>query len=225
VENGRVLFSCQAPDAGAVYLAGTFNGWNAQADLMERGDDGIWRLTLLLSAGRHEYKFVIDEAWTTDPNARDTGPDGFGGENAVLVLTGSGESLSIVAPEKGKAAPEAVADKSVLPYVGGRYVSALLTRRNPEDDNRFGLTRPEHDIRLDFSMDVSTGVSAWAETRINTLDDDPTLELHRAHIVVDVIRYKLLPYHNELLVTIPSLWWARSAIWPILSGRTPRASC
>jgi hypothetical protein len=200
VENGQVLFSCRALDAGAVYLAGTFNGWNAQVDLMERGDDGVWRLSLPLSAGRHEYKFVIDGSWTTDPNAYDTGPDGYGGENAVLVLTGSGETLNIVVPEKGKTTPQVVVDKSVLPYISGRYVSSLLTRRNPEDDNRFGLIRPQHDIRLDFSMDVSTGVSAWAETRINTLDDDPTLELHRAHIVVDLLRYKLLPYHNELLV-------------------------
>ena len=47
VENGRVLFSCRAPDAGAVYLAGTFNGWNAQADPKERDADGVWRLSLL----------------------------------------------------------------------------------------------------------------------------------------------------------------------------------
>lgn len=201
VENGLVVFSCLAPSAGAVYLAGTFNGWNAQSDLMEKGDDGVWRLSLSLSAGRHEYKFVIDGAWTTDPNAYDTGPDGYGGENAVLILTGSGENLKIVVPEKGRAGPTGAAvDKSVLPYVSGRYVSALLTRRNQDDDNRFGLTKPEHDIRLDISVDISRGVSAWAETRINTIDEDPTLKLHRAHIAVDAVHYRLLPYHNELLV-------------------------
>jgi hypothetical protein len=201
IKNGQVVFSCLAPGAGAVYLAGSFNGWNAQTNLMERGDDGAWRLSLSLSAGRHEYKFVIDGNWTIDPNAHDTGPDGYGGENAILVLTGSAERLKIVVPEKGKAAPvEAAVQKSVLPYVSGRYVSALLTRRDPEDDNRFGLIKPEHDIRLDISVDVSSGVSAWVETRINTLDDDPTLKLHRAHIMVDATRFSILPYHNELLV-------------------------
>ncbi|MCK4271035.1 glycogen-binding domain-containing protein [bacterium] len=201
VENGQVVFSCLAPGAGAVYLAGSFNGWNAQANLMKQGDDGVWRLSLSLSAGRHEYKFVIDGNWTIDPNAHDTGPDGYGGENAILVLTGSGERLKIVIPEKGKAAPvEAAVEKSALPYVSGRYVSALLTRRDPEDDNRFGLIKPEHDIRLDISVEVSSGVSAWVETRINTIDDDPTLKLHRAHIMVDATRFSILPYHNELLV-------------------------
>jgi hypothetical protein len=198
VENGQVVFSCLAPNAGAVYLAGSFNDWNAQGDLMERGDDGVWILPLSLSAGRHEYKFVIDGNWTTDPNALDTSPDGFGGENAVLVLTGSGASLKIVAPEKGKAA--VAVDRSVLPYVSGRYVSSLITRRHREDDNRFGLTKPQHDIRLDISVEIGSEASAWAETRINTIDDDPTLRLHRAHIVVDLKHYRLLPYHNELLV-------------------------
>jgi hypothetical protein len=69
---------------------------------MERDQDGIWRLSMNLPAGRHEYKFVIDGNWTTDPNAPDTGPDGFGGENAILVLTGSGDDLAIAVPEKGK---------------------------------------------------------------------------------------------------------------------------
>ena len=161
IENGQVVFSCQAPGAGAVYLAGSFNGWNAEGDLIERGEDGVWRLAMTLPAGRHEYKFVIDGNWTTDPNALDTGPDGFGGENAVLVLTGSGDDLAIAAPEKGKpsvSSAAAAVSKSVLPYVSGRYVSSLVTRRDREDDNRFGLIRPHHDIRLDFSVDVS---SSW----------------------------------------------------------------
>ena len=201
VENGQVLFSCLAPGAGAVCLAGTFNSWNDQADPMERGDDGIWRVSLSLSAGRHEYKFVIDGNWTTDPNAHDTGPDGYGGENAVLVLTGSGDNLQIAVPEKGTAAAaKAAIPKSALPYISGRYVASLLTRRDSEDDNRFGLTRPQHDIRLDFSVDIGSGVSAWAETRINTIEDDPALELHRAHIIADLRYFQLLPYHNELLV-------------------------
>jgi len=202
VENGQVVFSCQEPAAGTVYLAGAFNGWNAQGDLMERGEDGIWRLAMSLPAGRHEYKFVIDGNWTSDPNALETGPDGFGGENAIVVLAGSGDNLKIVVSEKGKpaAVSAAAVPKSVLPYISGRYVSSLITRRDPEDDNRFGLTRPQHDIRLDFSVDISDEVSAWVETRINTLDDDPTLRLHRAHIVVDLKHYRLLPYHNELLV-------------------------
>jgi hypothetical protein len=202
VENGQVIFSCQAPSAGAVYLAGTFNAWNAQANPMKQDEDGIWRLAMNLPAGRHEYKFVIDGNWTADPNGYDTAPDGYGGENSVLVLTGSGENLKISAPEKGQpATPSAAAvTKSVLPYVSGRYVSSLTMRRNPDDANRFSLTKPHHDIRLDISVDVSQQVSAWAETRINTLDDDPTLRLHRAHIAVDLKYYRLLPYHNELLV-------------------------
>jgi len=83
-----VLFSFKAP-AGtmAVYLAGEFNGWRPDLDLMSDDDgDGVWTITYDLQPGTYQYKFVADGQWFQDPNNPKAAPDGFGGNNSVLVV-------------------------------------------------------------------------------------------------------------------------------------------
>ena len=59
---------------------------------MVRADkDGVWSVTLPLSAGRHVYAYVVDGAWFTDPGAPVTG-DGFGHRNSVRFVA-KGSSL------------------------------------------------------------------------------------------------------------------------------------
>lgn len=60
-------FSCRAPDAGAVFLAGTFNDWQADAMPMAKDSQGNWNAKLELPSGRHEFKFVIDGVWCCEP--------------------------------------------------------------------------------------------------------------------------------------------------------------
>lgn len=52
--------------AGKVYLAGSFNGWNPNELLMDKTDNG-WELAYHLAPGIHEYKFIADGQWMTDP--------------------------------------------------------------------------------------------------------------------------------------------------------------
>jgi 1,4-alpha-glucan branching enzyme len=81
-----VEFAFKAP-AGtqAVYLAGEFNGWRPDIDLMSDEDgDGIWTITYDLKPGTYQYKFVADGQWFHDPNNPKTAPDGFGGNNSLL---------------------------------------------------------------------------------------------------------------------------------------------
>ena len=88
ITSGGVTFTFKAP-AGtqAVYLAGEFNGWRPDLDLMSDEDgDGTWTLTYKLAAGTYQYKFVADGSWYHDPNNPKTAPDGFGGNNSVLVV-------------------------------------------------------------------------------------------------------------------------------------------
>jgi len=88
ITSAGVVFSFQAP-AGtkAVYLAGEFNGWRPDLDLMKDEDgDGIWTMTYKLSSGTYQYKYVADGSWYQDPNNSAAAPDGFGGNNSVLVV-------------------------------------------------------------------------------------------------------------------------------------------
>ena len=78
--------SLQAPQARRVGVAGDFNGWSPEAAPLARGPGGAWTGELRLPRGRHQYMFVVDGEWVTDPAAPVTLDDGFGHRNAVLDL-------------------------------------------------------------------------------------------------------------------------------------------
>lgn len=74
---------------GSVHVAGSFNGWPATVAA------GGWAMTLAgdsyvakrsLADGAHQYKFVIDGAWTVDDANPERVPDGFGGSNSVVTV-------------------------------------------------------------------------------------------------------------------------------------------
>ncbi len=71
------VFQCRAPNAQAVFLAGTFNGWNPNATPMVKDAKGNWSAALNLPVGRYEFKFVVDGAWCCDPGS-DTPEQGGG---------------------------------------------------------------------------------------------------------------------------------------------------
>jgi len=88
--SAEVQFSLKINDSKAhtVAIAGDFNGWNPQANILEDPEgDGIWTGTLNLEPGRYEYMFVLDgEKWFPDPNALRYVKDGFGNKNAILEI-------------------------------------------------------------------------------------------------------------------------------------------
>ena len=88
--SAEVQFSLKINDnkAHTVAIAGDFNGWNPQANILEDSEGGgIWTGTLKLEPGRYEYMFVLDgEKWFPDPNALRYVKDGFGNKNAILEI-------------------------------------------------------------------------------------------------------------------------------------------
>jgi hypothetical protein len=82
-----VRFTLSASGAHKVAVAGDFNGWDPQAaPLVDQEGDGRFIGELRLPPGAHEYMFVVDGQWVTDPAASERRPDGFGRDNAVLRL-------------------------------------------------------------------------------------------------------------------------------------------
>lgn len=80
----RVDFQLYEPDAGNVFVAGTFNDWNASATPLHRQPDGKWTTVLKLKPGRYEYKFVVDGNWQADPMSWQSVRNPFDGFNSVL---------------------------------------------------------------------------------------------------------------------------------------------
>jgi 1,4-alpha-glucan branching enzyme len=81
-KKGSVKFSIKpTQDAASVYLAGAFRQW--QPVPMKKQKDGHFALEVALPPGRHEYKFVVDGKWTTDPDHNLVIPNAFGSANSV----------------------------------------------------------------------------------------------------------------------------------------------
>jgi hypothetical protein len=86
--DGGVRFSVYSTDAEKIAIVGSFNNWSKSVDFLSRSDEkGVWEITLPLSAGRYEYKFVIDgKKWIPDPGNINTVNDGFGELNSVVMV-------------------------------------------------------------------------------------------------------------------------------------------
>ncbi len=68
-------FTCNAPSAQAVFLAGTFNGWDPAATPMIKDAKGNWDVAVALPPGRYEFKFVVDGDWCCEPGCEGTNRD------------------------------------------------------------------------------------------------------------------------------------------------------
>lgn len=87
-QEGIAQFVGRFPDARSVEVVGSFTDWRPGAVVLRDDDhDGIWRASVVLPVGEHEYMFVVDgERWVTDPLAGRYVDDGFGRQNALLFV-------------------------------------------------------------------------------------------------------------------------------------------
>ena len=63
---GTVQFRIYMPSARMISIVGDFNNWNPENDLLEKGGDGIWRLTKKITPGTYRYKYIVDGTWMPD---------------------------------------------------------------------------------------------------------------------------------------------------------------
>jgi 1,4-alpha-glucan branching enzyme len=71
--------------AARVELVGDFNQWAKGTTRLEpTGAPGVWAVSLPLTAGRHEYAFIVNGSrWMADPLALKSSDD-FGTESSVI---------------------------------------------------------------------------------------------------------------------------------------------
>lgn len=85
-----IPFVFPAPAARRVSLAGDFNNWDAEDMPMYKGSNGVWYLSVLLTPGSHEYRFIADGVWQDDPATEQRIANGFGSENCVKMVGAEG---------------------------------------------------------------------------------------------------------------------------------------
>lgn len=84
VDGKDVTFNYYAPMAKKVVLAGEMNSWSSETDVMTLNETtGFWSITKPLSAGKYEYKFVVDGNWVMDSRNESTS-----GGNSLVYISG-----------------------------------------------------------------------------------------------------------------------------------------
>ena len=77
--------------ANSVMLAGDFNGWSHTAEMMSQkgtASEDFFVVVKDLKPGTHQYKFIVDGAWTLDErNPATTHNDNYSSSNSVFSLT------------------------------------------------------------------------------------------------------------------------------------------
>ena len=85
----KVTFSLVAPEALSVQVAGDFTGWQEAPVELKRVKGGVWKTTIPLEPGEHQYRLLVDGQWQDDPSCLLHQPNEFGGQNCVCVVNGA----------------------------------------------------------------------------------------------------------------------------------------
>jgi len=81
----RVTFQVTANPKNEVFLAGTFNQWDARRHKMkDTRNTGKYSITLMLAKGEYEYKFIINDNWVVDPECQNWVRNSLGTLNSVI---------------------------------------------------------------------------------------------------------------------------------------------
>jgi len=88
-KNQKVMkteFSLLAPEAKNVFMAGSFNEWNLSTHPLTQDKKGVWKISLALGPGRHEYRFLVDGEWHNDPSCSSFIENPFGTLNCLKIV-------------------------------------------------------------------------------------------------------------------------------------------
>ncbi|HET6427533.1 MAG TPA: glycogen-binding domain-containing protein [Phycisphaerae bacterium] len=83
-KKGTVRFSLRCGDTvRSVCVAGDFSDWEA---LPMRKREDTFAVTVPLDPGSHQYKFILDDRWQTDPDNEHCAVSELGTVNSVAVV-------------------------------------------------------------------------------------------------------------------------------------------
>jgi 1,4-alpha-glucan branching enzyme len=86
IKKKKVMFRFHADPGKKIFIAGTFNAWGPKKSRLKEIGAGEYRATLLLPAGRHEYKFIVDDEWSVDLQNPEIIPNDHGSTNNVIIV-------------------------------------------------------------------------------------------------------------------------------------------
>ncbi len=82
----RVTFKFSDSGARSVFIAGSFNSWDPSVRPLKKDAKGVWKTTITLPEGAHQYRFIVDGQWVEDPASPHKELNEFGSYNSVVVV-------------------------------------------------------------------------------------------------------------------------------------------
>ena len=83
-ETREVTFELEDESATKVSLVGDFNDWDKDATPLNK-EGNVWKCTLELKPGKHEYQFVVNDTdWIVDPNSDNNVKNKYEGQNSII---------------------------------------------------------------------------------------------------------------------------------------------
>jgi len=84
VQKEHVTFLADFPRAKTVQVTGSFNDWSLEGLPLQRRQDGVWECRVKLNAGEHEYRYIVDGDWRSDPHNREFVSNRYGDTNSLV---------------------------------------------------------------------------------------------------------------------------------------------
>lgn len=86
IEKIKIYFRYHDLGAEAVFLSGSFNGWNPEANPMKKNREGVWSAVMNLFPGIYEYRFIVDGLWKNDPACEQYHLNQYGSHDCILTV-------------------------------------------------------------------------------------------------------------------------------------------
>lgn len=81
----KVTFTVAAEPGSKVFVSGDFNNWDPAGRAMtDKNGDGNYSVSIFLLPGVYEYKFIVNDTWSVDPNCSEWVQNSLGTLNSVL---------------------------------------------------------------------------------------------------------------------------------------------
>lgn len=80
----KITFKFKAELDSEVYVAGTFNNWDAAKNKLKSDGFGNYSASISIPKGHYEYKFVVNGIWCVDPLCPEWAPNAHGSLNSVI---------------------------------------------------------------------------------------------------------------------------------------------
>ena len=68
----------------SVQLVGDFTQCKDKPIQMKKDGNGVWKTSVSLQPGTHQYRFIVDGEWRDDPNCPTKVHNQFGSQDAIL---------------------------------------------------------------------------------------------------------------------------------------------